>query len=279
MVVQAKLGRPQANRNHGSLREPMPATPAGCHPRAKGREYPVPSATRRSPGARAMAPRPLTVIGSMTQQSLSELLVALRDGSADQREAAWAACYAGYRDLVWSRVFYVIRTIPWLPEPREVAEEVTSDVFVGLPDAVRHYRDEGKGEQWLKQVAVRTALRARERLTGNWKQQRPGAAPEAVPGPVGRTYASFDDHANQVVAYLDDVDREELMELERRIDALRNGDARQQRWAAFIDLYRAGYGFEEIGRRMGLTEGTARNWLVAIRKHLANPGSVVAQHD
>lgn len=217
----------------------------------------------------------------MSQETLSELLVAMRDGSREARDAAWAACYERYRTLVWTRVFYVIRTISWLPEPREVAEEVTSDVFVGLPDAVRHYRDDGRGEQWLKQVAVRTALRARERLTGEWKKRSPAAPGEPAPaGPVGRRYASFDDHANDVVAFLDDVDRDELLELERRLEAMRSdADPRRQRWAQFIDLYREGHGFGEIGKAMGLTEGTARNWLVAIRKHLANPVAPVTLHD
>lgn len=215
----------------------------------------------------------------MDERTLSELLVAMRDGAEDEREAAWAAVYARFRDLVWTRVFYVIRTIPWLPEPREVAEEVTSDVFVGLPAAVRQYRDDGRGEQWLKQVAVRTALRARERLTGDWKK-RDGVPARPAGTPAGRTYASFDDHANDVVERLDQVDRDELLELERRIDAMRRSDdPRRQRWARFLDLYREGYGFEEIGQQMGLTEGTARNWLVAIRKHLATPLSAVPQHD
>lgn len=218
-----------------------------------------------------MAPHPVTGICCMDQRPLSDLLVALRDGPEAEREAAWAACYERYRDLVWTRVFYVIRTIPWLPEPREVAEEVTSDVFVGLPDAAKHYRDEGKGEQWLKQVAVRTALRARERITGDWTRRNAGV-PRTAGAPVGRTYSSFDDHANAIVERLDSVDRDELLELERRVESLRqHADPRRQRWAEFIDLYRDGYGFEEIGQKMGLTEGTARNWLVAIRKHLANP--------
>lgn len=208
----------------------------------------------------------------MNQPALSELLTAMRDGDEAAREAAWAACYQRYRDLVWTRVFYVIRTIAWLPEPREVAEEVTSDVFVGLPEAVRHYKDEGKGEQWLKQVAVRTALRARERLTGEWKKRSAGGR--------ARSYISFDEQADGIVAHLDSVEHDELMELERRVEALRvDPDERKRRWARFVDLYREGYGFEEIGRQLGLTEGTARNWLVAIRKHLAHPLSPAGHHE
>ena len=61
-------------------------------------------------------------------------------------------------------------------EPREAAADVASDVFVGLPDAVQHYREEGRAEWWLKQIAVRTALRRREALTGRWASGRQGAS-------------------------------------------------------------------------------------------------------
>jgi RNA polymerase sigma factor (sigma-70 family) len=194
----------------------------------------------------------------------------MRSPSIAEREEAWAACYSEYRQLVWSRVLFVIRTISWLREPREVAEDVTSDVFVGLPDAVRHYQDEGRAEQWLKQVAVRTALRARERLTGDWSK-RSGGRPALS---TARRHTSFDQEADTIVRYLDEIETHELLELERRVEAMRKDpDVRRQRWAEFIDLYRLGLGFAEIGDRMGLTEGTARNWLVAIRKHLADPPS------
>jgi RNA polymerase sigma factor (sigma-70 family) len=195
---------------------------------------------------------------------LGELLLAMRSESEQVREAAWAACYEGYREIVWTRVFYVLRTVSWLREPREATEDVTSDVFAGLMDAARQYREEGKPEQWLGQVAVRAALRAREKLTGEWHGRR---------GTTGaRRAVSFDDEANAIAGELDSIDRDELLELERRIAALRSSpEARHQRWAEFIDLYREGYGYEEIGRKLNLTEATARNWLVAIRKHLASP--------
>src|SRR5688500_8900892 len=186
---------------------------------------------------------------------LGQLLFAMRSESETVREKAWAACYEGYREIVWTRVFYVLRTISWLREPREATEDVTSDVFAGLMDAARNYHEEGKPEQWLAQISVRAALRAREKLTGEWgrKHGRSG----------GRRNVSFDDEASTIAAELDAVDRDELLELERRIDGLRrSAEPRHQRWAEFIDLYREGYGYAEIGRRLNLTEATARNWLV-----------------
>ncbi|MCR4342122.1 MAG: sigma-70 family RNA polymerase sigma factor [Gemmatimonadaceae bacterium] len=194
---------------------------------------------------------------------LGQLLLQMRSESKEVRETAWAACYQAYRDIVWTRVFYVLRTISWLREPREATEDVTSDVFVGLVEAAKQYREEGKPEQWLAQVAVRAALRAREKLTGDWKGRRGSGAT--------RRNVSFEDEANAIAAELDSVDRDELLELERRIAELRSSaEPRHQRWAEFIDLYRDGYGYEEIGKRLSLTEATARNWLVAIRKHLAS---------
>ncbi|MEX1186204.1 MAG: sigma-70 family RNA polymerase sigma factor [Gemmatimonadaceae bacterium] len=195
---------------------------------------------------------------------LGQLLLQMRSESEEVRKAAWAACYQGYRDLVWTRVFYVLRTISWLREPREATEDVTSDVLVGLMEAAGQYREEGKPEKWLAQVAVRAALRAREKLTGDWKGRQGSGAK--------RRNVSFEDEANAIAAELDSVDRDELLELERRIAELRSSaEPKHQRWAEFIDLYRDGYGYEEIGKKLNLTEATARNWLVAIRKYLVSP--------
>jgi RNA polymerase sigma factor (sigma-70 family) len=198
---------------------------------------------------------------------LGELLVAMQSETAALRDAAWAECYRQYYQVVWTRAFYVMRSIGWLAEPREAAADVASDVFVGLPHAAAHYREEGRADWWLKQVVVRTALRRKEALTGRWSTSR-----RAAQEPAGRSFASLEDNADEIVSFLDSVEREELMELERRREALRNNpDPAKRRWDEFLDLYVAGCGFQEIGERMGLTEGTARNWLCQIRKHLARP--------
>jgi RNA polymerase sigma factor (sigma-70 family) len=215
---------------------------------------PPPSAEHRAP------------VAPMADVPLGGLLVAMRSPAEAVREAAWAACYARYHAMVWTRALYVMRTVAWLAEPREAAADVASDVFVGLPDAARHYREEGRAEWWLKQIAVRTALRRREALTGRWASGRRAAAA------AGRSHVAFDEAADEIVARLDAVEPEELIELARRRAALRaSDDAQHRRWDAFLDLYVAGYDFQEIGARLGLTEGTARNWLWKIRKHLGRP--------
>jgi RNA polymerase sigma-70 factor (ECF subfamily) len=38
------------------------------------------------------------------------------------------------------------------------AEDIVHDVFVGLPEALRHYREQGSFGAWLRRVAVRVVL-------------------------------------------------------------------------------------------------------------------------
>ena len=214
--------------------------------------------------------------GSRLVPSLGELFVAMRSTNETERDAAWEECYRRYWQMVWTRVFYVMRTISWAGEPREIAADVAGDVFLGLPEAVQHYREEGKPEQWLKQVAVRTALRKKESLTGRWSSGHVnGDAPPARERSKGRSFVSFDESADQIVARLDAAEREELMELDRRREALRTSDdPAKRRWDEFLQLYIDGFDFSEIGTRMGITEASARNWLCKIRKHLAQPLAV-----
>jgi RNA polymerase sigma factor (sigma-70 family) len=252
----------------GIMDHPTPDHPGGARTGTDPTTDPAPTE-----GADARGPTPRQRALWAANAPLGELFRAMRSGDEALGQAAWEACYQRCWQLVWTRVFYVMRTISWLGEPREMAADVTSDVFVGLPDAVKHYRDEGKPEQWLKQIAVRTALRRRESLTGRWSGGK-SATDEATgePRAAGRSFVPYDESAEQIVDRLDRVDREELMELERRREALRNSpDETRRRWDQFLQLYIDGYDFREIGERIGITEASARNWLCKIRKHLAEP--------
>lgn len=76
--------------------------------------------------------------------------------------SALAALYVAHGAVV-RRVAYRI-----LGDSDE-AEEIVQDVFVGLPEALRHYREQGAFEPWLRTLAARTALmrlRAAQRRRG-----------------------------------------------------------------------------------------------------------------
>jgi RNA polymerase sigma factor (sigma-70 family) len=250
-----------------------PERPGGEGPTPHGTAPARPPADLEVPASARPARAGAALLDANVQ--LGQLLVAMCSESATVREAAWAACYEQYYRVVWTRVFYIVRSIGWLPEPGRVAEDVTSDVFVGLPEAALHYRDDGRAEWWLKQVAVRAALRKKESLTGLWATgKRPSERELSDGARAGRRAVSFDETADQIVERLDAVDQEELMELRRRRQALRDSaDPKKRRWDAFLELYVQGHDFKEIGARMGLTEASARNWLCNIRKYLARPVS------
>src|SRR5687768_11891709 len=107
-------------------------------------------------------------------RTLEDLFAAMQAIETSTVDVAWAECFKRYSERVWSCVFYVIRTIPWLKEPGEVTADVVSEVFARLPAAVQHYRDEGRAEQWLMRVATRAALRQKEAITGKWSKTAPG---------------------------------------------------------------------------------------------------------
>ena len=103
------------------------------HPDRPSRQEPTPDGSAAL-DANASVPHRRGAATLDPSAPLGELLVAMQSDDAALREAAWAACYERYYQVVWTRVFYVMRSIAWLSEPREAAADVTSDVFVGLPD-------------------------------------------------------------------------------------------------------------------------------------------------
>lgn len=200
---------------------------------------------------------------------LSTLFARMRSATPEVAEAAWGEVYRRYHERVWARVFYVIRTIPWLREPREVASDVTTQVFIGLPTAVQRYRDMGRAEQWLLRIALRTALRHREKLTGRWSEGRRESGADS-PAPRGRSYFDLDAAIDHISYLMSEVEMDERLELRRRLDEWR-ADPSRARWLELVELFLEGYSHDEIAERLGISPRTSRTWLWKIRKELARP--------
>jgi RNA polymerase sigma factor (sigma-70 family) len=188
---------------------------------------------------------------------LETLFRIMQTGNADEVEVAWGECYKRYNKKIWSCVFYVIRTIPSLKEPGEVAIDVTSEVFARLPQTLGQYREVGKAESWLMQVAVRTAMRQKESLTGAWSGTKPR-----------RIYVDLDDtSAQEIAASMERDDVEARMELTRQMDEWRL-DPEKTRWVDLVKLFLEGYGHDEIAKRLGISAATSRTLLWKIRREL-----------
>jgi RNA polymerase sigma-70 factor (ECF subfamily) len=78
---------------------------------------------------------------------------------------------AGHADAIgelYARVAGRLGTLARrLTGSRQDAEDVVHDVFLGLPEALRHYDERGQLDAWLRRVTARVALtrvRSRQRL-------------------------------------------------------------------------------------------------------------------
>lgn len=78
---------------------------------------------------------------------LRDLAARARAGSAD----ALAELYGRFARPLTAVAFHLTRSAA-------DAEDVLHDVFVGLPEALRHYDERGALESWLKRVTARVAL-------------------------------------------------------------------------------------------------------------------------
>jgi RNA polymerase sigma factor (sigma-70 family) len=187
-------------------------------------------------------------------------------------EWAWGECYRQFHQKVWARVFYVIRSVAWLKEPAEATSDITSEVFVSLPSAVRKYQNIGRAEQWLMCVAVRKALRYKESITGSWSQGRNMAGKKDVDARYGvrRVRVDLEGAVEQAMVYLDSVEERDCrIELSRRLGSWSKNPSKQ-RWVAFVKLFLEGYGHAEIAGRLGITPATSRTWLWKIRQELGS---------
>ncbi len=110
------------------------------------------------------------------------------------------------------------------------AEDIVQDVFVGLPEALRHYDERGNLAAWLKRVTVRCAL-MRMRSEARRHETPLAHAPEAI--------AQATDHASR-------------LGIERALEQL-SPNLR----AVFVLHEVEGYSHVEIGELLGIRAGTS----------------------
>ena len=79
--------------------------------------------------------------------STAALIALAREGSPD----GIAGLYQAHARSLFALAYR-------LTSSREDAEDVVHDVFLGLPEALKHYDERGSAEAWLKRVTARVAL-------------------------------------------------------------------------------------------------------------------------
>lgn len=108
------------------------------------------------------------------------------------------------------------------------AEDVVQDLFVGLPEALGRYRDDGRLEAWLRRVTVNLALKqmrgARRRREEDLSESLAGEAPVAT----------------------------DRMQVRRAVDELPD----KLRTVVILKLVE-GYSHQEIGELLGISRGSS----------------------
>lgn len=171
--------------------------------------------------------------------SISLLLPHIRAGHADAIGELYARV-AGKLGALAQR----------LTGSRQDAEDVVHDVFLGLPEALKHYDERGQFEAWLRRVTVRVALtRCRSRI-------RRREAKLEGDEPVVTTTLSLDDKVALTTA----------------IDALPDG----LRTVIVLKMIE-GYSHEEIAMLLGITPRASEQRLYravkALRLHFTSSSS------
>lgn len=145
------------------------------------------------------------------------------DGSAD----ALAVMYRRHGEMVASVAFHFLAS-------EQDAQDVLHDVFVGLPEALRKYREQGRFQQWLKRVAVRTSLmRLRTRRR--------------------RREEHFSKAERSISSTSSDIARvPDLVALRRAMN-----DLSDEQRSVLILKQLEGYSHAEIGQLLGISEGAS----------------------
>jgi len=86
-------------------------------------------------------------MSKVPNESSAELIRLVKSGNSE----ALGAVYSRYADALMALAYR-------LTGSAQDAEDVLHDVFLGLPEALRHYEERGTIESWLKRVTARVAL-------------------------------------------------------------------------------------------------------------------------
>lgn len=173
------------------------------------------------------------------------MLDEVRSGSRE----ALGELYRAYADAVFSLAYR-------LTGSHDDAQDVLQDVFVGLPDALESYSEQGRFESWLKRVTARTALmrmRAQRRKREDPLEPLDGGALSGMPRNAPDAAAA---HA---------VDRLAMQTALARLP--------QTLRAVFLLREVEGYAHDEIAGLLGISAGASatrlsRAWSL-LRKDLA----------
>lgn len=162
----------------------------------------------------------------------ASLLEQARAGS----EEALTALYHAYADMVFGTAFRITQS-------SDDAADVTQDVFIGLPEALRKYQERGNIEGWLKRVAALTALlreRRRKRMYEIHDRASLRQPPLTRPG-----------------------DLVERMELQSAMEQV------PEEWRTVFLLKEVeGYSHAEIGDLLGISSGASQMRLLRARRLL-----------
>ncbi len=122
---------------------------------------------------------------------------------------------------------------------REEAEDVLQDVFVALPEALAHYREVGRFDGWIRQLAFRLALNRMRAVS-----RRRESLFEESAASAERTSSRSGAHEEGIL-----IDR---MELERAIATLSTPLR-----AVFVLREVEGYSHTEIAQLLGITRAAS----------------------
>ncbi len=147
---------------------------------------------------------------------------------------------AGLQDLYERHAEAIYRLAYRLTGTSSDAEDVVQDVFVGLPEALNAYQEQGKLDAWIRKVAARVAL-SKLRHQSRRREVPLDTAPDSM----------TQGHADAVVSQVT---------LQRALDRL--PDALR---AVLVLKELEGYSHAEIGEMLGIQASTSQ-----VRLHRAH---------